>query len=73
MNATSAEWRPRADVGVNRTKAGATAFANLKSIVRMCQKHGRNILNYGLSLIGPNEQSQPLPFPFPAPLLANTS
>ena len=63
----------RADGGVNRTKAGATAFANLKSIVRTCQKHGRNFRNHGLSLIGPDEQSQPLPFPSPAPLLANTS
>lgn len=61
----------RADGGVNRTKAGATAFANLKSIIRTCQKHGRNFLNYGLSLIGLDEQSQPLPFP--TPLLANTS
>lgn len=61
----------RSDGGVNRTKAGATAFANLKSIIRTCQKHGRKFLNYGLSLIGLDEQSQPLPFP--APLLANTS
>jgi hypothetical protein len=63
----------RADGGVNRTKAGATAFANLKSIVRTCQKHGRNFLNDGLSLIGLDEQSPPLPFPFPAPLPTNTS
>jgi hypothetical protein len=53
--------------------AGATAFAILKSIVRTCQKHGRNFLNDGLSLIGLDEQSPPLPFPFPTPLPANTS
>ena len=67
----------RADGGVNRTKAGATAFANLKSIVRTCQKHGRNFLSYGLTLIGLDEQSQPLPFPTlataPELLPANTS
>ncbi|MBC8113352.1 MAG: IS66 family transposase [Candidatus Saccharimonas sp.] len=67
----------RADGGVNRTQAGATAFANLKSIIRTCQKHSRNFLNYGLSLIGLDEQSRPLPFPaltaIPESLLANTS
>ena len=66
-----------ADGGVNRTKSGATVFANLKSIVRTCQKHGRNFLNYGLTLIGLDEQSQPLPFPtltaIPESFLANTS
>ena len=53
----------RADGGVNRTKAGATAFANLKSIVRTCQKHGRNFLGYGLTPIGIDEKFQPFPFP----------
>lgn len=61
----------RADGGVNRTKEGAQAFARLKSIVRTCQKHGRNFLNYGLGLIGLAEPDQPLPFaPTPA---ANSS
>jgi len=67
----------RADGGVNRTQAGATAFANLKSIVRTCQKHGLNFLNYGLTLIGLDEKSPPLPFPTLAVTLpslpANTS
>ena len=67
----------RDDGGVNRTTAGATAFANLKSIVRTCQKHGRNFLSYGLTLIGLDEHSQPLPFPTRATtresLTANTS
>ena len=67
----------RADGGVNRTKAGATAFANLKSLVRTCQKHGRNFLSYGLSLVGLDEQFRPFPFPtraaIPESPLANTS
>ena len=57
-------WRPHAaDGGVNRTKAGATAFANLKCIVRTCQKHGRTCLGYGLTLIGIDEKCRPFPFP----------
>jgi transposase len=67
----------RADGGVNRTKPGATAFANLKSIIRTCQKHSRYFLNYGLSLIGLDEQFRPFPFPtraaIPESPLANTS
>ena len=34
----------RSDGGVNRSDAGANAFANLKSIIRTCQKNGRNFL-----------------------------
>lgn len=52
----------RADGGVNRTKEGAQAFARLKSVVRTCQKHGLNFLNYGLGLIGLAPPDQPLPF-----------
>ena len=52
----------RSDGGVNRTKPGATAFANLKSIIRTCQKHGRNFLNYGLTLVSLEEKLRPLPF-----------
>lgn len=67
----------RSDGGVNRTQAGATAFANIKSITRTCQKHGRNFLKYGLSLIGLEENSRPFPFPIlesaPALPAANTS
>lgn len=48
-------WRSvaatRADGGVNRTAAGAKAFANLKSVIRTCQKAGRNFLNYGMSVL----------------------
>ena len=70
----------RSDGGVNRTTAGATAFANLKSIVRTCQKQGRNFLSYGLSLVGFDPQNQPLPYLFvpslptsAEPLPVNTS
>jgi transposase len=53
----------RADGGVNRTAAGANAFANLKSIIRTCQKHGRNFLSYGLSLLNvAPDTALPLPF-----------
>ena len=62
---------------MNRTKAGATAFVNLKSIVRTCQKHGRNFLSYGLTLIGLDEQPQPPRLPVspqpPGSVPANTS
>jgi transposase len=51
----------RADGGVNRTEAGAKAFANLKSIIRTCQKHGRNFLAYGLSLLHAEADALPLP------------
>ena len=51
----------RADGGVNRTKPGATAFANIKSILRTCQKQGRQFLTYGLSLLGLDDQTKPLP------------
>jgi transposase len=59
----------RADGGVNRTKADAKTFANLKTVVRTCQKHCLHFIDYALSLIGVDEKSQP--FPFAAPL--NTS
>ena len=58
----------RSDGGVNRSEAGASAFASIKSIVRTCQKQGLSLLNYGLSLLGLTDQSKPLPL---APL--NTS
>jgi transposase len=46
----------RSDGGVNRSESGAKAFANIKSIVRTCQKHSRNLLNH-LSI------HDPLPLP----------
>ena len=53
----------RSDGGVNRTEAGANAFANLKSVIRTCQKNGRNFLTYGLDLIRATVQDAPLPLP----------
>ena len=41
----------RSDGGVNRTDWGATAFAHAKSILRTCQKQGRNFLDYGLQVV----------------------
>lgn len=41
----------RADGGVNRTAWGAKAFGNLKSVIRTCQKQGRNFFEYGLSVV----------------------
>lgn len=53
----------RADGGVNRTDWGARAFANAKSIIRTCQKQGRQFLDYGLHLIRANASLQPTPLP----------
>ena len=55
----------RSDGGVNRTDAGANAFAAIKSIVRTCQKQQLRILDYGLSLLGHSDQSKPLPLAAP--------
>ena len=64
----------RSHGGVNRTQPGATAFANLKSIIRTCHKHGRNFLNYGLTLVSLDANLRPLPFAIPGETLAtNTS
>ena len=41
----------RADGGVNRTTGDAQAFANLKSVIRTCQKQGRNFFAYGLLVV----------------------
>lgn len=53
----------RADGGVNRTDWGATAFANIKSVIRTCQKQGRQFLAYGLDLIRAIQFEQPNPLP----------
>lgn len=59
----------RADGGVNRTDWGAKAFAHAKSVIRTCQKQGRNFLNYGLDLARALSRQQPPPLP----LALNTS
>ena len=53
----------RSDGGVNRTAWGATAFANIKSVVRTCQKQGRGFVDYGLSLVRATLAGQPPPLP----------
>lgn len=53
----------RSDGGVNRTAWGATAFANIKSVVRTCQKQRRGFLEYGLSLVRATLAGQPGPLP----------
>ena len=56
----------RADGGVNRTDWGAKAFAHAKSVIRTCQKQGRNFLQYGLQVVRAvsARQAPPLPLAF---------
>lgn len=53
----------RSDGGVNRTDWGAKAFAHAKSVIRTCQKQGRNFLQYGLEVVraAATRQTPPLP------------
>ena len=53
----------RADGGVNRTDWGAKAFAHAKSVIRTCQKQGRNFLQYGLEVVRAVAMRQPPPLP----------
>jgi hypothetical protein len=53
----------RSDGGVNRTDWGATAFANIKSVVRTCQKRGASFFRYGLHLVQAALAGQPPPLP----------
>lgn len=53
----------RADGGVNRTAWGAKAFAHAKSVIRTCQKQGRNFLQYGLEVIRATSAGQTPPLP----------
>ena len=59
----------RADGGVNRTDWGAQAFAHAKSVIRTCQKQGRNFLPYGLEVVRAVSARQTPPLP----LALNTS
>lgn len=67
----------RGDGGVNRTEWGATAFANLKSVVRTCQKSGVRYLDYMLRLVRAVLDHDKLPMPLkdtfpPAPAAGST-
>jgi len=53
----------RSDGGVNRSRWGATAFGRLKSVVRTCQKNGRNFFDYALSLVRAQLAGETAPLP----------
>jgi len=53
----------RGDGGVNRADWGARAFANLKSVVRTCQKNGLRFVDYMLRLVDAGLDHAPLPMP----------
>jgi transposase len=53
----------RSDGGVNRAAWSAQAFANIKSVVRTCQKNTLNYLTYGLELVRAVLGGCPLPLP----------
>lgn len=57
----------RSDGGVNRTRQGATVFANVKSVIRTCQKQGVNFFHYARDVMHAALASQPPPLPL-APL-----
>lgn len=53
----------RADGGTNRSEWGARAFANLKSVVRTCQKNGLGFFDYMMRLVGAVLGNNELPLP----------
>jgi transposase len=53
----------RSDGGTNRSTWGATSFANLKSVIRTCQKAGRSFFAYGVALVRATLAGTPLPLP----------
>lgn len=53
----------RADGGVNRTDRGAQVFANIKSVIKTCQKQGVNFFEYAQSAIQATLTGQPPPLP----------
>ncbi len=55
----------RSDGGVNRREWGGKAFANAKSIIRTCQKQGRNFLQYGLEVVRAVYAGLTPPLPLP--------
>jgi transposase len=55
----------RADGGVNRTDANATSFANIKSIIRTCEKNALKFWDYGHQLLESLRHQLPPPLPLP--------
>ena len=53
----------RADGGVNRSARGAKVFANIKSIIRTCQKQGLNFFDYSRQVMRATLASHPPPLP----------
>jgi transposase len=53
----------RGDGGTSRSAWGARAFANLKSVIRTCQKAGRSFFDYGLALVRATLAGTPAPLP----------
>ena len=53
----------RADGGVNRSDRGAKVFANLKTIIRTCQKQGVNFFDYARNVMRATLASHPPPLP----------
>ena len=53
----------RADGGVNRSARGAKVFANIKSIIRTCQKQGLNFFDYARQVLRATLASHPPPLP----------
>lgn len=56
----------RADGGVNRTERGAKVFANIKTVIRTCQKQGLNFFDYARSVMQATLTSHPPPLPLAA-------
>ena len=54
----------RSDGGVNRTPRGAKVFANIKSVIRTCQKQGLSFFDYGRSVLQAVQAAKPPPLPF---------
>ena len=53
----------RADGGVNRTDRGAKVFANIKTIIRTCQKQGMNFFDYARTTMQASRTGLPPPLP----------
>jgi hypothetical protein len=53
----------RGDGGTNRSEWGARAFANLKTVVRTCQKNGLGFFDYMLRLVKASLGHEHLPLP----------
>ena len=53
----------RADGGVNRSDRGAKVFANIKTVIRTCQKQGLNFFDYARNVLRATLTGLPPPLP----------